>query len=318
MLHTSRVNTKRRVRLRFNLVLTTRELAQEGNWNAFVFTSPRPVEARTLAKLAPINDPSLAHIGVGPQNTGEVRAWGLFQHRRFDNFHEGFVCPFVQIFGPGHLAVTMGRSTVFLYQRGEVRWEDHHLSNRINSVVAPLIRFSELREIGRHIKIHGHGGAFFLVPAFDENVRRVLDGDPYWASESGWSQWAKEKEKNRTSNMPIDPDDELLTGPCADSYAFIGRLSSVDGAVLATATGHVVAFGVFVGSPEKSRKPSLVDGSEKPLIVADVVKGARHRSAMWFCQSLPSAAALVVSQDGNITLFVKRLGHEPIVVERIV
>jgi DNA integrity scanning protein DisA with diadenylate cyclase activity len=36
--------------------------------------------------------------------------------------------------------------------------------------------------------------------------------------------------------------------------------------------------------------------------------GSRHKSAFGFCQQWPNSLALVVSQDGDVTLFVRKNG----------
>jgi hypothetical protein len=112
----------------------------------------------------------------------------------------------------------------------------------------------------------------------------------------------------------------LLARPLApeqieDAYAFVARLAAVDGAVLLTSALRVVAFGAFVKSPAESAAVPLVDARGRAQ-AASSLKGARHKSALWFCQAWPAALALVVSQDGDISLYAREPGSAAVIVER--
>ena len=90
---------------------------------------------------------------------------------------------------------------------------------------------------------------------------------------------------------------------------FVAALATVDGAVILSRDLRLEGFGAEItlaGVPsahetvEYGNHP-LPLGQPPPARLADF--GMRHRSAIRFCQAVPGAMAVVVSQDGGIRLF---------------
>ena len=83
----------------------------------------------------------------------------------------------------------------------------------------------------------------------------------------------------------------------------VGNLAAVDGAVLIDSQLRVLGFGCFVDLPDSPREVSCLVGSSKiEKRQSKSLGGGRHRSAIEFCCRFAPAAAIVVSEDGRISL----------------
>ena len=84
----------------------------------------------------------------------------------------------------------------------------------------------------------------------------------------------------------------------------VGNLAAVDGAVLIDSELQVLGFGCFIDLPDSERDVACLVGStgveKRP---SKSLGGGRHRSAIEFCCRFAPAAAIVVSEDGRISLF---------------
>lgn len=85
----------------------------------------------------------------------------------------------------------------------------------------------------------------------------------------------------------------------------VGHLAAVDGAVVVDANLRVRGFGAFVESKPVQVATLMPDGQEQ-LTAWEALGGGRHGSAASFCAANAPAAAIVVSSDGSVTLFLCR------------
>ena len=130
---------------------------------------------------------------------------------------------------------------------------------------------------------------------------------------------SEHRTSSRSSHIVHDDatlaDALLLDRDLAQVIEFIAALASVDGAVVLSRELKLVGFGAEIalaGTPSAhetveygNHPPPLHKPPPAPL--ADF--GMRHRSAIRFCQEVPGAMAVVVSQDGGIRLFHRVGGH---------
>lgn len=134
------------------------------------------------------------------------------------------------------------------------------------------------------------------------NKRNVMIDDAYRAEAKG---------RKINPGKYLEYQDEVTA--LARSAAFIGRLSSVDGAVVMNSDLSLVGFGaeiVLENCPavsvyELDQTDDLFRKTKKRLLNSERY-GMRHRSAMRLCGHVPSVAAFVVSQDGGINLVFSR------------
>jgi hypothetical protein len=84
----------------------------------------------------------------------------------------------------------------------------------------------------------------------------------------------------------------------------IGHLAAVDGAVLLNSNLQVLGFGAFVNIPKQQPEVAYLSPEGFATIEPRHLGGGRHRSAVQFCLDYAPAAAVVVSEDGRISLMV--------------
>jgi hypothetical protein len=82
----------------------------------------------------------------------------------------------------------------------------------------------------------------------------------------------------------------------------VGYLAAVDGAVLLNSQLRVLGFGAFVNIPDQQEKVAYLSAQGVEMVEPRQLGGGRHRSALQFCREQAPAAAVVVSEDGRITV----------------
>lgn len=125
---------------------------------------------------------------------------------------------------------------------------------------------------------------------------------------------SKENKKSSSSTHMVHDDATLadallLDRDLAQVIEFVAALATVDGAIVLSRDLKLLGFGAEItlaGTPSAdetveygNHPPPLGQPSPAPLVDF----GMRHRSAIRFCQEVPGAMAVVVSQDGGIRLF---------------
>ena len=92
----------------------------------------------------------------------------------------------------------------------------------------------------------------------------------------------------------------------------VGHLAAVDGAVLLDSHLRVLGFGAFIDIPDLPREVSFVSSSSKiEKRLSKELGGGRHRSAVEFCSRFAPAAAIVVSEDGRISVIWAAAQDDP-------
>ena len=83
----------------------------------------------------------------------------------------------------------------------------------------------------------------------------------------------------------------------------VGNLAAVDGAVLIDSSLRVLGFGCFIDVPEEPREVfCLTARNQTKKESSETLGGGRHRSGIEFCFRFAPAAAIVVSEDGRISV----------------
>jgi hypothetical protein len=85
----------------------------------------------------------------------------------------------------------------------------------------------------------------------------------------------------------------------------LGYLSAGDGAVLVDSRVRILGFGAFIDVPETATQVtsfSNESGGGAERIESTKLGGGRHRAAIEFCVRFAPAAAIVVSEDGRISV----------------
>lgn len=229
--------------------------------------------------------------------------------------------------------VIAGRRTQFVLGGGGIELADS--LRKALRVVLPIDNFFEtqavwrealaLADIARAVRRHGHGGALVFVPDQDDTWLASIDPFGFMLSVRDAAIPLSIRAELNTAHRAgaaiqalwksnISDDDKLaLTSKSIASDIFdrtavesIARLAAVDGAVMLTSTARLVGFGAKIAV--KGTPPRVVwtmPSSERQLVVdceLEVLGGMRHQSAARFVGVNRDCAALVVSEDGPMSL----------------
>jgi hypothetical protein len=150
----------------------------------------------------------------------------------------------------------------------------------------------------------GKGGTLLITDPDVDVAKDLLDLTYRFDSPSQVLKAAADNK--RKGNHPRD------YAPLRAALAFVADLSKVDGVVHLTSDLGIVGFGgkVMRALPPEAKltkeDPSKPGVIETASIEGDY-RGMRHRSAAQFCANQPGQAlAIVVSQDGDVTLVGRR------------
>ena len=89
----------------------------------------------------------------------------------------------------------------------------------------------------------------------------------------------------------------------------VASLTQVDGAVVFSKSLRLLAFGAMItaGTWTDVREVSRHDGREEVLEWEErSLHGMRHQSAIDFVAAVPGSLAIVVSEDGDISVFSRQ------------
>jgi hypothetical protein len=104
----------------------------------------------------------------------------------------------------------------------------------------------------------------------------------------------------------VQPDDRPLPDhyPNFSFLQSIGHLTAVDGAVVVDQNIRVLGFGAFIEIPKTPKLVNAItDENKEQKVPSTKLGGGRHRSAVEFCARFAPAAAIVISEDGRISVF---------------
>lgn len=253
--------------------------------------------------------------------------------------HPMWLC--IECTGTGVVRVVNGHRVLLEFSRGSVNISEGMSfdENCVSLILSRSLRADDTHEafvhalkvselflsIARSIERNGAGGALWLLPTSSHSNVSSLKQSGYQINQhSGWAEPFREEWELRTSmirvlnprvtDLPIMEEIQFMAqewdkGRKAAVCSYLADLARVDGAILASATPYVHAFGVVcnkfdnpavnVIKPLDPTKPFDRGTKVKPADFG----GSRHRSAIDFCSSFAPACAIVVSHDGGLTVF---------------
>jgi hypothetical protein len=275
------------------------------------FTRPRDLSATEVVKLAAGTDSITTSLAVWREPKQALQIWGLVTSESQTvgsaplHGHPSFLlhAPFlvVRARAPGVLYVYYRRQLQLLYVRGtahfllptgrlqEILRDDAHLQ--------PLDA-NALSQIATRISLLGHGGTLLLTDPTAEVSADLLDVSYRFDPPSALL-------RDAVRAPIVNLDDRPTERHALD---FVAQLSQVDGAVHLTSDLLIRGFGAKIKSSVDVTLMTRDIGSQdaRPISLAEI-PGTRHRSAAMFCAQQPrQALAIVISQDGDVTLFGRR------------
>lgn len=305
----------------------------EKDYDACPFEKPKEFEARVVAKLAPAAAPNRAFFGIWSEpEEHRLGIWGLIHSRKgpLSTEPEGgrpaflWKNPFlvVRAIAPGVIFVYHWHRLHLVYSRGVAHWG---LSGaRLQAVLRDRAGLDgsaaeQLCQVVARIVLLGIGGSILVTDPLAPVAPELLDLSYRFGRPNAVLKDAVTDADKRAGH-------ENTRQPLRAALDFVAQLSAVDGVVHITSDLAITGFGgkvMVLQAPEGARfiaeeanpTKEAEEGPTRTLLLSEI-PGMRHRSAALFCASQTGQAlAIVVSQDGDVTLFgrqddgaVRRIG----------
>jgi hypothetical protein len=316
--------TEEREYVSFTIGFISPELGNDSAWSTLRFHSPRMLTSGVLRQLSPALVPDNVLCGVFPNDRGTLEVWGLIFLPRSIGLGESLDLPGITIssYQPGVISVRHSGQDVMIDRRGTTTFLDEDRSSDQTGLKVFLTKLAgdrpfpeclraaaEVLRLARVAVQDGHGATFLIVPAGTE---------PEALSEPQLR--ADEKSKGLISEALNNPAFEALPD-------LVARLAFVDGAIVLDDALNLVGVGAMIRSPLRSApgeieyvliRPTQTSALEHPApqSVDGFPGGSRHRSAIEFCYWNPGSVAVVVSQDGVMSLMSRLADEDSVLVLR--
>lgn len=303
--------------LRFQLAFISPDVARDSSWSHVTFQGSYPLEAELLRRLGPTTEPGRTLVGVFRRD-GSLHVWGLIHLPQPNAGRAELPCLVITALAPARIVARMAPDDVFLYSGGQGRVLDRTGTISGRDLVLMLAKglavdphwipsvpqAALLLAIARGALDAGHGATIVVLPGATPRTDLIHYRFPI-----------------QSANL-VAPTASVETFEA--QRRFLTSLCAVDGALILAANLELLGFaavlptrpdvkdlGVVVVDPAAglTTRPAAVPLSTLGL-------GTRHRSAIDFCDSSPGAIAMVVSQDGELSLVTRPLLEEHAVVLR--
>jgi hypothetical protein len=302
--------------------------------------TPLRVTPKNLAKLAPATWGEATSLAVRPDgpNGDDIVAWALLE--RNGSTHQPLT---IRALDVGVLRVDYGGIPRALYERGEIvllggaddfkspawwltqtfaDWREH-----ADPRIGVDLRAAVLTGMALQVLTHGHGGMILVMPAgtgAPHGVRvhyDVTDGADILFKRYGQlvrdipvegrlARLKGARPRSPDGRTTVRDSDQLAL---AETIERVARLTAVDNALLLDTDLNIRGFGVQVvegETPKLEFRHSNPYSRDVHFDDLSTFKGTRHPAGVIYCMRQPrEAAAVIVSQDGHITLAVKDADH---------
>ena len=294
---------------------------------------PVRVTPKNLAKLAPATWGEATSIAVRPEGD-ELVAWALLE--RSTAAYQPLT---IRALGAGVLRVEYAGVPRALFTRGEI-----HLLGGSHDVISPAQRltrafacWAEAADPVKHIDpraavitriavralAHGHGGMILIIPAalaapvgvrvhyavddganvLVQRYRQVIEGVP---SAERLARLSGSRSRGLDGRVSVRDEAQIAFG---EAIELVARLTAIDNALLLDTDLRVRGFGVQViegDAPTVGFEHSNPYTNDVHVDDLSTFKGTRHPAGVLFAMRQASeAAAIIASQDGNLSLVVK-------------
>ncbi|WP_434042397.1 MULTISPECIES: putative sensor domain DACNV-containing protein [Sorangium] len=226
----------------------------------------------------------------------------------------------VRVVGAGALRFFYGSREIVYYAGGQieplVRWPFASPQPALGDIVEAMGNMTDVVEDKRALASGAlnmlsselirrrHGGIIAIVnkddaasmPAFGAATLRA----PLKFGQMVARHWEASIVNGNRENPSKDEIDEAqdAAAECDRALSVIGRMSTVDGAVLATPALAIVGFRAKLPAVDHTPPVMRVNAGERLEKFDLKLKGTRHRSAACFVAETPRRIALIASADG--------------------
>lgn len=272
------------------------------------FAEPIELSTRGVANLAAATDSTRTTLALWPGTDGVLRIWGLVTAERRSagngpaQEHATYLphAPFflIRVRGPGVLYLYHRQVLQMLYVRGQTYDGPSGQLQEILRDTAGLApaHARAVSDVAARISLLEHGGTILLTDPAAPPPPGLLDVSYRLTP-------AATLVRDAVDEPTADPSQRSAERHALD---FVARLSQVDGAVHLTTDLALEGFGAKIMSTGESFALYEEDaaGTNRRALLLSTIPGTRHRSAASFCaQQTGRALAIVVSQDGDVSLF---------------
>ncbi|MEO7094179.1 MAG: putative sensor domain DACNV-containing protein, partial [Polyangiales bacterium] len=294
---------------------------------------PIAVTPRNLAKLAPAALGEATSIAVRAEGD-QLVAWALLD--RSTAVRQPLT---LRALGAGVVRVDFDGSPCALYVRGEMLFLGEHRPVKspsrwltrtfaawaasADAVTGIDVRAAIVTRVAARARAHGHGGMILVIPATTETPSGVR---VHYGVADGANVLA-DRFAQVISDVPVEDRLARLTGSrlrgldgrisvrdeaqiaYAEAIELVARLTAVDNALLLDTDLRIRGFGVQVSegdAPQRAFEHTSPYTDDVHTDDLSTFKGTRHPAGVIFCMRQDSeAAALIASQDGNLSLATK-------------
>jgi hypothetical protein len=291
---------------------------REGDFVDYTFRVPLAMTSAAIAQLSPALEGTKNIIIARIDENGRFVIVGFTSHT--------FLRPKLSSVRPGQLSVSYLTERIAVITESRAVFTDERLVNwgsqmaRVVLEDPPMkhqvLAWRFIRDLARRVSLLGHGGTLVFVKdgPWRDAVRVPIIYSPE-EPKIMWT-WRFSEPGNAVAWPEIvlagyhDHDQELEDSLTSEESALcaIAQLTTVDGAVLIDRSLRVITFGARLKPFQVDNAPATVIVSEpiegsKPVVEAVIsLGGTRHQSAAQFVYDHKNCLAIVVSQDGPISL----------------
>ena len=297
----------------------------ESKVEPFIFNEPLAFDQNTLVKLAPALKSNL-EIVTYINNDNSLEIWG-FADPYLDLFR-------VKVIEAATLMISyLGIKVLLTGTRIEFVTSDRlfmpNVSNSIpsndpidalNKKCSYLLLFAAFYIIAKEIRSQGHGGTLLIVPNKKDEWKQSIKfpvsyllKTPYEKPKRSLqnidNEWTKSGAGFKNPAYLVSDEYRVLQKNLNELLEVIGKLASVDGAVLISYDLELLAFGAKIKPINSDNCPesiSIFEPFEHRVaknISLKEIGGTRHQSTAQFIFDQQEALAFVVSQDNKISAF---------------
>ncbi|CAN5675671.1 diadenylate cyclase [soil metagenome] len=277
-----------------------RFLPEGASGNLSAFREPQVLNVESLRRLSPAVGTDRASSLVFTVSDHQLVIVGLDMSSKAD-LQKGFA---VRVTGPGRVDIEWANARIVTCRPDGVRFasdNDAFTGSFAAELTGALTVSTAIPKLGvsvERIRESGHGGSIWVLPP-DEAV----DGD---AMSIGYVM-----DTGGETAVDTDDDDSLLA-----HLHLIADVAALDGAVLIDPELRLVGFGVFMDAISGADVSVFVPGGGFRTVSDTDIGGGRHRSAAAFCRHHVGAMAVVISQDGGISVIAHlRKQNGPVLFE---
>ncbi len=296
----------------------------------FRFDVPVPFDTRSVVKLSPAFSNQNDFLGVWPSEKGELEIWGFSNIKRSNRAE--LLCETV---GPGEILISfkeIGIQHFFIFVTGvETRFVNRskfldwvvpgYIGTR-NSLRLPLSALMvgvDYRTVATEMRRHQHGGTLLIVPSATASDWRSSIRQPIPQVGTGYglvqrNLLARKAVMDSQDNFELhdklrlsirNPELDAAVTTAEKSLRVIANLTAMDGATVISKDFDILCFGAKIEAKSKPENVTMFtpfEGDDPSPTTLSRVGGTRHQSAVQFVYEQRDAMAIVVSQDGMISI----------------